>query len=64
MDVDGRGDQYNSRNTENRCVDKILKRKFDSRGNIEIRDVNGDTAYLSNEKFFDPVTDAKNKELR
>ncbi len=33
-------------------------------GNIEIRDVNGDTAYIMNGKLFDPVKDAKDKELR
>ncbi len=42
----------------------FIYKGIDSRGNIEISDVNGDTGYLSSGKFFDPVEDAKDKELR
>lgn len=44
--------------------DFFIYKGIDSLGNIEIRDVNGDTAYLINGKFPDPVADAINKELR
>ncbi len=37
---------------------------IDSRKIIEIKDANGDTVYLSKGRFFDPVEDAINKELR